>query len=254
MRRCLTLAKREFLSCFRTPLAWVLLSGFLLLSGFFFFGRLQWFNTALQQAAMVKDKVPTLNEHVVAPYFQTIEIILVFLIPILAMRAIAEERKSGTFELLITSPLRISELVLGKFLGLACVVFLMLSVSFIYPLVLLVFASPEMPPIIVGIVGMFLFSISFLSIGLAISASTSSQTVAGVVGLVVSLLFYAISLPAQGMSGKLGAVLEYLSPPLHTQELYRGVISSSDLIYFFSVILVGLFATSRILESSRWRK
>jgi len=113
----LTIASRELKAGFRTPLAWVVCSGFLLLSGFFFYGRVQWFNATLQQSALLREKVPTLNEHVIAPYFQTIEIILIFLIPVLTMRAIAEERRSGTFEMMITSPVSVLELVLGKFLG-----------------------------------------------------------------------------------------------------------------------------------------
>lgn len=253
LNKILTIALREFQSSYRTPLAWMVTGGFLLLSGFFFFGRLQWFNGALNQAAMLRESVPTLNEQVVAPYFQTIELILVFLIPILAMRAIAEERKSGTFELLITSPLSVFDLVIGKFLGLSLVLFFMLAVSFVFPLSLLFFASLEFAPVLIGILGLFVFALSFLAISLAVSSVAKSMTVAALVGVIVSLILYAINLPASGLSGNLTELLNYLSPPMHSMEFYRGVISSSDVIYFFSLIALGLFAAQRALDAGRWR-
>ncbi len=249
-----TIASRELKAGFRTPLAWVICSGFLLLAGFFFYGRVQWFNAALQQSALLSGKAPTLNEHVVAPYFQTIEIILIFLIPVLTMRAIAEERRSGTFEMMITSPVGILELVLGKFLGIAGIVLIMLSTSFIFPLALGSFAALEMPPILVGLLGLFLFTLCFVSLGIAVSACTSSQTVAGVVSVVLSLGFYAINLPASSLGGFGSDLLDYLSPPLHSLNFYRGVIDSADIVYFISIIAVGLFFSARVLEGARWRQ
>jgi len=250
----LTIASRELKAGFRTPLAWVVCSGFLLLSGFFFYGRVQWFNATLQQSALLKEKAPTLNEHVIAPYFQTIEIILIFLIPVLTMRAIAEERRSGTFEMMITSPVSVLELVLGKFLGISGIVLIMLSTSFVFPLVLGYFAALEMPPVLVGLLGLFLFTLCFVSLGIAVSACTSSQTVAGVVSVVLSLVFYAINLPAGSLGSSLSELLDYLSPPLHSLNFYRGVVDSQDLVYFISVILIGLFLSARVLDGARWRQ
>jgi len=111
-----------------------------------------------------------------------------------------------------------------------------------------------MPPVLVGLLGLFLFTLCFVSLGIAVSACTSSQTVAGVVSVVLSLVFYAINLPASSLGSTLSELLDYLSPPLHSLNFYRGVVDSQDLVYFISVILVGLFFSARVLDGSRWRQ
>jgi ABC-2 type transport system permease protein len=169
------------------------------------------------------------------------------------MRIVAEEKKRGTFELLITSPVSISEIVLGKFLSLAIVLFLMLAVSAGFPALLVVYGSPEVPPIVSGFCGVVLCGLSFASIGMAVSSLTENQIVAGVSSMVVLLLLYVIQAPAETVGGNTATVLRYLSPIEQVQDLLRGVISLKSITYFLSVIVLGLFFSQRALEAHRWR-
>lgn len=253
MRNVLVIARRDIGSAFVTPVAYVVLTGFMLLSGFFFFTLLQNFNAELTQSTLMKGPTPNLNEWVVYPFFQTLQIVLIFLVPILTMRSIAEEKRAGTFELLSTSPVSAGEIVLGKFIALAVVSGVMLMLSFIFPAVLVFYADPETAPVLVACLGMLLFTFSFVSIGLAVSATTKSQTVAGVVGLVLLLIFYVIDAPAQQLGGTVAQVFRYLSPSLHADLLLKGVLQSSDLVYFLSVIFTGIFVANRVLDAQRWR-
>lgn len=253
MRNILSIALKDIRSSFVTPVAYVVITGFMLLSGFFFFTLLQQYNSIAMQAAMAPQLQPNLNEWVVAPFYQTMEIILIFLIPVLTMRSISEEKRGGTFELLITSPIKVSEIVAGKVFAIFAVTFVMLLLSFVYPLTLIIFADPEVIPIFVGFLGIVLFAWSFSALGVAVSACTKSQTVAGVISMVVLLVFYVIDAPAAhlGMSG--AVFLKYLAPSGHADMFLKGVIQGSDLIYFFSVIAFGLFLANRVLDAERWR-
>ncbi len=241
------------LSTFVTPIAYVVIAGFLILSGFFFFSAVAEYNGYLFQTAAMPENAPNLNEFVVYPFYRTLEVILIFLIPVLTMRSFAEEKAHGTFELLVTSPLKVGEIVWGKFLGLGVVIIVMLLLSFIYPLVLMLVMDPEVMPLFIGLLGMILFALSFLSIGIACSAFTKSQTIAAVMGIILLLLFYVVDAPAGKVNETVARVLSYLAPATHSDFLLKGVIAGSDLVYFVSVIFVGLFATSRILEAERWR-
>ena len=253
MSNTLTIALRELRSSFSTPLAYVLIAGFSLLSGFFFFSLLSNFNVQLMQTTMLPNVTPSLNEWVITPFYQTLEIVLVFLVPLITMRTIAEEKKTGTFEILITSPVSAQAIVLGKFLGAATIVVLMLLLSFLYPLVLILFADPEKLPALVGLLGMVLFALSFVAIGIAVSAFSKSQTVAGVIGLVAMLIFYVLDAPAQMIGGNVAEVLRVLAPSNHAQNMLKGVITGTDLVYFISIGWAGLFLANRALDAERWR-
>lgn len=253
MRMILTIARKEIRSTFVTPTGYVLIAGFLVISGFFFFGLLLYYNSNLLPSIQHGDSTPTLNEWVVYQFYKILELISVFFVPLLSMRAVSEEKSRGTFELLLTSPLKTSDLTFGKFLGLAIVVLFMLLLSFVYPLVLILFTDVEVKPIYVGLLGMFLFALSFAALGLACSAATRSQTVAGVIALILSLLIYVIDMPAGKVGDTLSELLHYLSPSAHTEFLFKGVIYGADLLYFISFIAVGLFITNRVLDGERWR-
>ncbi|HQH27976.1 MAG TPA: ABC transporter permease, partial [Oligoflexia bacterium] len=167
MKGALTIAGREIRSAFATPLAYVVIAGFSLLAAFFFFSFLSNFNNQLRQTMLFASVKPSLNELVVMPYFQTLEIILIFLVPLLTMRSIAEEKRSGTFEVLITSPISGAGIVMGKFIGAAVIALVMLGISLLYPAVLIVLADPEPGPILAGFFGLVLFALSFIAVGIA---------------------------------------------------------------------------------------
>jgi ABC-2 type transport system permease protein len=211
------------------------------------------YNMAQMMAFRGGGQLPNLNESVIEGLFQTMIVILVFLVPLLTMRIVAEEKRRGTFELLITSPVSISEIVMGKFMGLAVVLSAMLLISFIFPVLLIVYGSPEIPPIISGFVGVLLCALGFASIGMAVSSFTENQIVAGVSSMVVLLLLYVIQAPAESVGGTASEVLRYLSPIDQVQQFLKGVISFRSVAYFMSLILVGLFVSHRALEAQRWR-
>jgi len=257
MRNVLAICKRELLSFFVSPIAYFVVTGFTLVMGFFFFNYLAFFARMYEMSQMMAfrggGQVPNLNQTVIESLFQTMLVVLVFLVPLLTMRTIAEEKRRGTFELLITSPLSVSAIVLGKFLSLAIIILLMLGISFIFPLLLIVYGSPEVPPILSGFVGVLLCTLGFASIGMAVSSFTENQIVAGVSSMVTLLLLYVIQAPAESLGGTAAEVLRYLSPIEQVQQFVRGVISLQSVTYFVSLILFGLFVSQRALEAHRWR-
>jgi len=262
MRGLIAIFKREVVSFFVSPIAYFVITGFALLCGYFFFNLLGMYNSVLQRYAQMAafgansgQPGPNLNQWVAEPYYQTLLVILVFLIPLLTMRTIAEEKKRGTFELLITSPVSVVSIVLGKFLGVAFVLFLMLAVAFVFPYLLVVFGNPgpEVLPLLSGWLAVFLCALGFASISMAISAFTENQIVAGVSGIVILLILYVINAPAETAGGVVGQVLEYLSPVLQSADLFRGVLETKTLVYFASMIMLGIFLSIRAIEGQRWR-
>ena len=180
-------------------------------------------------------------------------VVLVFLLPAVTMKLISEEKRSGTFELLAISPIGVGSIVFGKFLAAGFVVLVMLALSFVFPLLLAYFGDPEFWPMVVGLLGLMLYALGFVSIGMAVSSFTQNQVVAAISSVVVLLLLYLIHAPAQSLGGTAGDVMLYLSPAMHTVEMIKGVIETNRLIYFVSLIAVGLFLTQRSLEAQRWR-
>lgn len=259
MRNIIAVCRRELLSFFVSPIAYFVITGMILLGAYFFFNLLSTFNMIVARYAGMPMRGSmgqlNLNQFVIEGYYHTLLVILVFLIPLLTMRVIAEERRSGTFELLVTSPLSVSEIVLGKFLGVASVILIMLLAIFVLPLLLIIFGNPapEILPMLSGFLGLFLISVGFASIGMAVSSFTENQIVAGVSSMVVLLLLYVIHAPAESLGGTAGEVLNYISPIMQVQDLFKGVISLKSLVYFVSLIMFGLFLSQRALEAYRWR-
>ncbi len=257
MKNAFTIAGKELRSAFVSPIAYVVLTGFMLLGGWFFFNLLNRFNFLVQiymgfRSAEVQMRL-NLNEMVVAPLLGNLSVVLIILIPVITMRSFAEEKRAGTYELLLTSPLSIAEIVLGKFLGVVTFLVIMLSLTAVYPAILLLWGNPEVGMILSGYLGLFLLAVSFASVGLLTSSFTDNQIVAAVSCLIVLLLLYVISWPAETAGATLAAVLKYLSVTEHFSEMVRGVIETKDLVYFASLIVGTLYLTHRSVESVRWR-
>ena len=256
MRSVLIIAWRDIRSMFTSPIAYVVLTGFELLAGWFFFNLLSQFN----RIVVVYSGLPSydttwvnLNDAVISPLLQNLSVVLLIVIPMLTMRSFAEERSSGTFELLLTSPLRISELVAGKFLATLAIVVLMVGLTGVFPLILLMFGNPETGLILSGYLGLLAMATGFVAIGNFTSAMTSNQIIAAVSALVISLLLFVINWPADGAGDSLKAILLYLSVTEHFQVMARGVIDTKDIVYFISLPTVFLFLTHRAVESARWK-
>ena len=257
MKNALSIAGREIRAYFVSPVAYVVMTGFLLLSGWFFFSLLARFNYHLQlytsfQNPQALERL-NLNELVIAPLLHNLSVVLIILIPVITMRTFAEERRLGTFELLLTSPVGIGEIVAGKFLGAFAFLSATLGMTAIYPLITVFYGDPEIGMILSGYLGLFLLATSFLSIGLLTSSLTENQTIAAVSCLVTLLLLYVLAWPADTAGETLGAILRHLSITDHYAELVKGVIDTRNLAYFVSLIFVSLFLTHRSVESLRWR-
>lgn len=257
MRNALAIAGKDIRAYFVSPIAYVVMTGFVLLGGWFFFNLLARFTFLVQMYGAMQNPQAmqqlNLNDFVIAPLLHNLSVVLVILIPVITMRAFAEEKRAGTYELLMTAPLSVTEIVIGKFLGAFVFVFLMVLLTGIYPVILLLYGNPEVGVLLGGFLGLLLLATAFLSVGLLTSSLTQNQIIAAVSCLVILLLLYVISWPAETAGETMGAVLRYLSLTEHFGEMVKGIIDTRDLVYFVSVIVLALFLTQRAVESLRWR-
>ena len=257
MRNVFTIAGREVRSYFSSPVAYVLLAAFLALAGYFFFALLSAFNQSLAIYSMMRNPEMlsrfNLNEMVIRPLLHNMSVLLIFVIPAITMRMFPEEKTSGTYELLLTSPVKVGEIVLGKFLGGLALVLLMIVLSGFFGVLLLAYGNPELPMMLTGYLGLALMAISFLAIGTLISSFTDNVVVAYTGALFALLVLYTIGWLGETVQGTLGSVVKYVSITDHFQELLKGLIDTKDLVYFATVLVVSLFLTLRSVESVRWR-
>ncbi len=256
MRQIRAIFHKEILSLMVSPAAYGVLACFLLLGGYIFFSFLAGFNIALAEAARMPADMKggiNLNQWVIERYYHALVFLLVFLAPLLAMRSLTEERRRGTFELLATSPLRPFDIVAGKFLALALVVIIMCGFALLFPVMLVVLAEPEVPPVFAGILGVLLCGLSFVALSMAASCAAESQMIAGSLSIAALLLLYVIFFPAKSLGPGAEAILTYLSPVWQVNDLIKGVLTLKALVYFLSLQSFGLFLCQRILEVRRRR-
>jgi ABC-2 type transport system permease protein len=169
------------------------------------------------------------------------------------MRMFPEEKRSGTYELLLTSPVRVGEIVLGKFLGGLVLVLLMVALSGLFGILLVSYGNPEVPMMLSGYLGLALMATVFLAVGTLISSFTDNVVIAYVGTLFALLVLYTIGWLGETTQGAAGRIVRYASITEHFSELAKGVIDTKDLVYFATLLLIGLFLTLRSVESVRWR-
>ncbi|HTO13110.1 MAG TPA: ABC transporter permease [Candidatus Binatia bacterium] len=240
---------------FTSPVAYVLLTIFLLIAGWFFYTIFAFFTRASMQMAMNPQMGRDLNvtESVLRPLFSNISVILLLLMPMVTMRLFAEERRSGTIELLLTYPVRDGAVLIAKYLAAFTLYGVMIAGTLLYPLLMLVFrARPEWGPLATGYLGLLLMGGMFLAIGVFASSLTENQIVAAVVAFGIELMFWIIGWPADFVGGWGATVLTHLSILEHTDTFTKGVLDTKDVIYFVDFIALGLLFTLRSLESRRW--
>jgi ABC-2 type transport system permease protein len=257
MRNVLTLAGREIRSYFSSPVAYVLIAAFLALAGYFFFALLSAFNTTLQIYSMMRNPELlarfNLNQMVIIPLLANLSVLLIFIVPAITMRMFPEEKRAGTYELLLTSPLRVGEIVLGKFLGGLALVLLMVFLSGIFGGLLLMYGNPEIPLMLSGYLGLALMATVFLAVGTLVSSFTDNVVVAYVGALFALLVLYTVGWLGETLQGGAAELIKYLSITEHFQELTKGIIDTRELVYFGTLLVVSLFLTQRSVESVRWR-
>jgi len=257
VRNTFTIAGRELRSYFASPVAYVLMAAFLGLSGYFFFALLSAFNQAISIYGMMRNPEMlqrfNLNQMVIAPLLQNMAVLLIFIVPAVTMRMFPEEKRAGTYELLLTSPVRVGEIVFGKFLGGLALTLLMILLSGFFGMLLRAYGNPEFPMMLAGYLGLALMAVVFLAIGTLISSFTDNVVVAYVGTLFSLLVFYTIGWLGETIQGVGGEIIRYVSVTDHFQEFTKGLIDTKDLVYFITLIIVGLFLTYRSVESVRWR-
>ncbi len=257
MRNALVIAGKELQGYFVQPVAYVVLTVFLLLGGWFFFALLRQFDEMVQLVQMMGQaqqlQQMNLNSRVIEPLLHDLSIVLVIVMPALTMRVFAEEKRSGTYELLLTAPVRTGEIVAGKFIASACFTLIMIGLAWIFPIILMVFGNPEVGVMFAGYLGLALLATTFVAVGLFTSSLTQNQIIAAISSFGLLILLFVISWPAEAGGGAVWSLLKYLSLPEHFSTLVRGVVDTSDIVFFLSMILVALFLTQRSVESARWR-
>ncbi len=244
MKNAWVIAKRDLGSFFNSPIFYVVTTVFLVIYSWMFFQILSEFSSINMQAA----------QHIVITIsLQNVALVLLMLIPVLTMKSFAEEKKSKTIALLMSSPVRAIEIVIGKFTACMLVVFIMLFLSSYSVIALLIFGKPELGPILTGYLGLLLMSGCFISIGVCASSLTDNQIIAAVLSFGFSLFMWIIQWGTQTAGPELAEVLNYLSLIDHLNRFLEGIPNSSDFIYYISFIGFCLFLTHRVLDSGRWR-
>jgi ABC-2 type transport system permease protein len=248
------ICKKELNSYFRSPIAYGVMGFFALITGYFFYAAVVFFVNRSLQSAMMGQSVPmNVDEWVVRNVVSNISVVSLFLIPMVTMRLFAEEKRSGTIELLVTSPLRDSEIIIGKWLGAMALFACLLGLSAVNMVTLYAYGTPDWRPMVVGYLGLLLQGGSLLAIGTFISSTTKNQIVAGVAAFCVCLLLWVLDWASSFDASAISKVVSYLSVVSHFESFSKGVIDSKDVIYYLSMIVLGLFLTGRSMESMRWR-
>ena len=256
MRNMIAIARRELHSYFASPIAYMLVGLFALIFGWMFYSFLSFFSEQslrMQQFGMQGPQTLNVNEMLVRPLLLQAGIIILIFIPTLTMRTFAEEKRSGTIELLLTSPLTDWEIVLGKFFGAFALYALMLGLSALNLLWLFAYGDPEVAPIVTGYLGLLLLGGGFIAIGLFLSNLTRNQIVAGLLTYAVLLMLLLVAWVGEG-AGPIGrALVSALAVFQHFEDFSKGVIDTQHVVYYLSVIAFGLFLTARSVDADRWR-
>jgi ABC-2 type transport system permease protein len=259
MRNVLAIVERELRTYFISPVAYVVLTIFVFLSGIFFqtimsqvmqMSMMQ----AMQGAQMGRGPTPMDMPGVISQSFlQTMSVILLFMIPMITMGLFSEEKKRGTIELLLTSPITDLQVVLGKFFAAASFYIILLLTTWVPMGMLYIYGSPASGPILSRYLGLLLYGLALLAIGLFISTLTENQIVSAVLSFGTIMVLWLVDVIANKAEAGTKDVLTYLSILSHLDDFMRGVLSSSHIIFYLSLVVLALFLTYRSIDSLRWR-
>jgi len=250
VRSLFLVARREFAAYWTSPVAYVVIAVYLILSGIFFFGELSRFvGLSDRQGGSGVD----VNQQVIRPYLNTVSVIVLFLLPLVSMRLLSEEKRQGTLEILLTTPVREAALVSGKYLASMGLFLVLLGVSALHVGILFTFGSPEWGPVLTGFLGLLLTGAAYLALGLFLSAATQNQVVAAALGFALFLALWLANWLSGLVPGTAGAVLEHVSFAGHFFNFARGVLDTGDVVYYLSLVAVGLFAATQSVLATRWK-
>jgi len=255
MRSIYAVFKREVKAYFTLPIAYVMMGGLLFIVGWLYYLSFRWFLgvsfEAMRNPMMASDL--DISSMVVGATISTIGVVSVFTLPLLTMRLWAEEKRSGTVELLLTFPLRDSSIVLGKFFAGLTVYVVLLLLSVLYPLLAGLYAHLDPGPILAGYLGTFLLGATLFAFGFLCSTWTENQIVACAIAWAGFLFFWLIGHAADFAGSDLSKILTQLSFAKHHENFAKGIIETQDVAYFVLFTGFCLFLTLRSIESTRWR-
>jgi ABC-2 type transport system permease protein len=252
VRNILAIADKELRSYFSSPIAYIIIGFFLLPFGVFFYLYLTSFVRQSMQQAQFGGAM-NLNQQVIRYVLQNASVIILFIMPMITMRTYSEEKRSGTIELLLTSPVTDVEIILGKFFGALGLYIAMLAVTLPHMGLLFYFGNPEWRPVVAAYLGLLLMGGAFVSLGLLISSTTNNQIVAGIVTFVVFLLLWIIGWFADTAGPTIGPITSWLSITEHFDDFSKGIIDTKHVLYYLSLITFGLFLTAKSVDTERWR-
>ena len=259
MRNILTIARKELNAYFRSPIAYIVLAVFAVIFGFFFYSMISLFMRQVFEQAQYTEQYGrvyplNVNEMVIRPLLMNVSVVCLFMTPMITMRLFAEEKKTGTIELLMTSPVTEMQIILGKFLASFLLYAAMLGITLVYILILFRYGNPDWKPLVSGYLGQLLLGGCFLSFGLLLSTFTRNQLVAGSLTFGLFLMLWIINWVSDYSSTGIGKIANYLSFTTHIENFSKGVLDLKDVVYYLSVMGLGLFLTTRSVESVRWRQ
>src|ERR1700732_1301002 len=254
MRNTWIILKKELRSYFVSPIAYLLLTMFAVIMGFFFWNALGYFVFMGIESQMRGEMFPmNVNEQVIRPLLSNMSVIGLFLIPMITMRLFAEEKRTGTIELLATSPVSDIEVILGKWLSAMVLYASMLLVTALNFLFIFKYGHPDWKPLLIGCLGLFLQAGALLAVGTFISTLTKNQIIAGAATFGVCLLLWVLEWVSGYETATWARVMSYMSIITHFECFSKGLLDSQDAIFYLTLIFFGLFLTARSMELLRWR-
>ena len=253
MTNILAIVRKEWRGYFASPVGYVVIGMYALVFGYFYTVYLSWFLRQSMQGPQMGGGPMNVNQQMIRGVFDNSMVLFLFVVPLITMRAYAEEKRSGTIELLMTSPITDFQIVMGKFLGAMSLYGAMLGITLIHIAVLFAYGNPEWKPILTGYLGLVLLGGCFVSVGLFFSSLTKNQIVAGMFTFVVLLLLWVISWIGNFSGPTVERLTSYLSLTSHVDDFLRGVIDTQHIVYYLSFITLGLFLTAKAVDSERWR-
>jgi ABC-2 type transport system permease protein len=231
MRQAPHIFKKEFRTYFVSPIAYIVISIFLIVTGWFFFSTFFLFNQANLRN-----------------FFSLLPVVFAFVVPAVTMRLFSEELNVGSYEILLTMPVTYREVVLGKFLASVAFVTAMLLPTLAYPVTITFLGDLDWGPVVGGYVGAVLLGASFSAVGLFASSLTRNQIVAFIVGVAICFALVLIDKILFFLPTPLVGVLEYLGADYHFENISKGILDSRDIIYSLSLIFISLYATHLAME------
>lgn len=259
MRKTIAIMMKELRVAFTTPVAYVVLAGSTFVTSFLFLRLLRRFvgMVRMTQSMRPQDLYRlNLTDYVVSPLVYNVAIVLVFAVPFITMRLVAEEKRMRSFELLQTCPVRSIQIALGKYLASLVMVLVITGILSLFPVLVQTYAkigSVDWVTVGFGLLGVFLLGAAFSAVGLFISSLTSSQIIAAFITWCVLMLFWMIGWAAVDNTGATREVLLGVSAMEHVRSFASGVLDLKDLVYFLCLAGFGLFLTHQTLEAQRWR-